>query len=104
MEEKSQYQLNDILEIIWMDAHAASGWTDEDQLQHLMDNENLLRMHTIGYFLYEDALYIFIAQTRDEKAVASRGSVMLVPKGTIQKIIKYKSNEVDLTVDAKVDE
>jgi hypothetical protein len=99
---KMEYIKNDILEIIWRDAYSATGWTDEGQLQHLINNENLLLMHTIGYFVYEDDLYIFIAQSLDAKPEPSRGNVFLILKGSIVKISKL--GKVDLEVDAKVDE
>lgn len=83
-----KYITNDILEITWMDVYSAIGWTDEEQLQYLIKNENLLRMHTIGYFIYEDSLCLFLAQTRDEKEEPSRGNVVLIPKKSILKIEK----------------
>jgi len=96
-----KYSKNDIIEIIWRDAYSATGWTDEGQLQHLIDNENLLLMHTIGYFVYEDDSYIFIAQSLDAKPEPSRGNVFLILKGSIVKIGKL--DKVDLTVDEEID-
>jgi len=93
-----EHQLNDRLEVIWMDAHSVSGWTDEDQLQNVINNEGMLAMITIGYFVCEDALYIYVTQTRDTKTPISRGNVFLIPKGSIQKIDLLSKTEAENTL------
>ena len=79
----------DIVEIQWEDSVHEGGWCKEKKL---LDEDEQLDHHTVGYLLEETKRYVSVVQSygdvKDDEGVRLVDSSMMIPKRSIINIKK----------------
>ncbi len=78
----SEYKLNERLEVLWLDVVEDSSWVEFEEACKVPTE---VYCKTIGYYLADDELFIWISSTIGRKRKGLRSSTT-IPKGMIQKI------------------
>jgi len=72
-------KIGTLLKVLWVDSHAWAGWLSRDKwIEHLTDASCEIR--SVGYIIYEDELYLSIAQSW---GVTSAADILQIPKKCI---------------------
>lgn len=73
--KKPILKLYDIIEVIWIDSHSASGWkVPSDIEKFIVGAQNDFTIKTMGYFFHEDKDFIRVCQSHDGQSKDINGS------------------------------
>jgi len=90
-EKKQKFEVNDILEITWIDSHHdGSGWASEENIEEFINSNSDFVINTIGYYLHENNGYLYLTQSYDSQEKTRRMGLVAITKGTILKINPIK--------------
>lgn len=77
-----KYKLNERLEVLWLDVVEDSSWVSYEDACKV---PSAVHCRTVGYFLKQDDIFIWISSTIGRNRKGERSST-IIPKGMIQKI------------------
>lgn len=80
--KENKYELNDKLEIFWVDAYSNTDW---QSLESASKRPKEVDCKTMGYFIKADKDLLYISHSIGTKENTTR-DVMTIPIGTIKKI------------------
>ena len=83
------YKKNTLIEVEWLDAAANNGWHDDDK-KALVDDDGLIVVSTVGYFLRETKTSIQLSQSIAHVDRNDRAETQAIPKKVVVKIRKLR--------------